>query len=233
MRIAILSDVHGNLEALQRVFDSSRQLSVDTVVCLGDIVGYGPFPNECVDLLRQVCRLVVKGNHDAGCVGDVPHDKFNTEGEFAIAWTERVLTPGNKEFLRILPLTAKLDDVTLVHASPREPERWTYIANWALAAGIFPHFTTSTCCLGHTHIPGIVADDGRINTLDAGHRHIINPGSVGQPRDGDPRASFALLDTDTPSASIIRVPYDVASTATAIRAAGLPEFLARRLEYGI
>jgi putative phosphoesterase len=233
MRIAILSDVHGNLEALQRAIESTRLNSVDATACLGDIVGYGPFPNECVHLVRQICRFVVKGNHDAGGVGDVPLLHFNKEGNTAITWTRQVLTPDNREYLGTLPLTAEMGDLLLVHASPWEPERWTYIATWALATQIFAHFTTSFCCLGHTHFPAIIADDGKMNTLYPGHRHIINPGSVGQPRDGDPRAAYAILDTECHTASIIRVPYDVASTASAIRAAGLPEFLARRLEYGI
>lgn len=233
MRTAILSDIHGNLEALQRVLDSVRQHHVDAIACLGDIVGYGPFPNECVDLMRQDCATVVKGNHDSGAVGELPSDDFNAEGKAAIAWTGDRLTPPNKEFLRNLPLTAESDGVMFVHASPREPDGWEYVANWDLAAQMFPHFAATYCCIGHTHIPAIIAANGALNNFQPGQRHIINPGSVGQPRDGDPRAAFALLDTDRASASIIRVAYDVASTAAAIRAAGLPEFLARRLGYGI
>jgi|WetSurMetagenome_2_1015567.scaffolds.fasta_scaffold170563_1 putative phosphoesterase len=233
MRIALLSDIHGNVEALLRVVESARTQHVDALVCLGDIVGYGPFPNECVDLVRTACVAVVKGNHDAGAVGDVRLRDFNSEGGAAISWTTDRLTDVHKEFLRALPLSLELDATLLVHASPREPNRWEYVATWLVAAQIFPHFTASYCCIGHTHIPAIIAADGTINRIQSGQQHIINPGSVGQPRDGNPRAAYALLDTESHTATIIRVPYDVASTASAIRAAGLPEFLARRLEYGI
>jgi len=134
---------------------------------------------------------------------------------------------------RALPIIHNSNDVTYVHASPVNPEHWTYVFAWQDAAKAFLHFTTNTCCLGHTHIPAIVEANGMVNSYQEGERHLINVGSVGQPRDGDPRASFALLDTKRRSASIIRVEYDVAATAAAIREAGLPEFLARRLEFGV
>jgi putative phosphoesterase len=233
MRIAAISDIHGNLDALQRTLERVRQEGAQMIVCLGDIAGYGPFPNECIDLVRQECELTVVGNHDAGAVGNLTPLAFNTEGRAAVEWTRQQLTESNANFIKELPLARVSHDITFVHASPRRPQNWEYVATWREAAQMFNHFATGTCCLGHTHIPAIVCSDGVVNAFHPGQRHLINPGSVGQPRDGDPRASFALIDTDTASASIIRVKYDVASTADAIRKAGLPEFLARRLEYGI
>lgn len=233
MHIAVISDIHSNLEALERVLERIRQERPDAVACLGDIVGYGPFPNECVDLVSQYCSIVVRGNHDAGAVGTISAEDFNREGKAAIEWTRLQLTAANLKFLKDLPVTSVSEDVTYVHASPREPERWDYVANWQDVAEVFDHVSTTFCCIGHTHIPAVVAADGAVNNFRKGQKHLVNVGSVGQPRDGNPRASFALLDTEAPSASIIRVEYDVAATADAIKKAGLPEFLARRLKHGI
>ena len=222
-----------DVEALQRVLEYALKEGVGSLVCLGDIVGYGPFPNECAELVRQHCSIVIKGNHDAGAVGTISSGEFNKEGRAAIEWTRAQLTLENREFLRNLPLFVTSVDVTFVHASPKDPERWEYVSTWQHSAGAFDHFGTTFCCIGHTHIPGIVSPDGKVNGYQKGKRHIINCGSVGQPRDGDPRASFVLLDTDKDIASIIRVPYDIDVTAQAILSANLPEFLAKRLSFGI
>ena len=233
MRVAVISDIHGNLEALTRVIGRTRAEGVDAIVCLGDIVGYGPFPNECIDLVCHHCGIIVQGNHDAGASEDLSTHRFNSEGKAAITWTREILTNTNRAFLQNLPVSVVSGDMTFAHASPREPENWEYIATWNTAAQVFGHFTTDYCCIGHTHIPVVIAADGKANTIRRGHKHLINAGSVGQPRDGNPRAAFALLDTSLPAVSIIRVEYDVSTTATAIRNAGLPEFLAKRLEHGI
>jgi putative phosphoesterase len=233
MRIAVFSDIHGNLEALTCVLKQVRKERADTLVCLGDIVGYGPFPNECIELVRKQCTIVVRGNHDTGAVYGALLEEFDADGRIAMEWTRSKLTPESGEYLRALPIIHNSNDVTYVHASPVNPEHWTYVFAWQDAAKAFLHFTTNTCCVGHTHIPAIVAANGMVNSYQEGERHLINVGSVGQPRDGDPRASFAPLDTKRHSASIIRVEYDIAATADAIRKAGLPEFLARRLAFGI
>jgi diadenosine tetraphosphatase ApaH/serine/threonine PP2A family protein phosphatase len=208
-------------------------VQADTLVCLGDIVGYGPFPNECIELVRTRCSIVVRGNHDTGAVYVVDLGKFDADGRTAIEWTRSKLTPQNRKYLQGLSLINNSNDVTYVHASPGNPEKWTYVSTWQHAARVFPHFMTKMCCLGHTQVPSIVAANGMVNIYQKGDRHLIHVGSVGQPRDGNPSASFALLDTVRKTASIIRVKYDVATTAGAIRKAGLPEFLARRLEFGI
>ncbi len=233
MLLAILSDIHGNLAALTRVLERARSEGADILGCLGDIVGYGPFPNECVELVHEHCSLTVRGNHDAGAVGDLPPEDFNKDGEIAIKWTCSQLSTCNAERLKALPMTVDSHGITCVHSSPFNPHSWTYVATWQHAAEVFPHFSTPLCCIGHTHIPAIVAENGVVNSYQRNQRHLINVGSVGQPRDGDCRASFALIDTDRNSAQIIRVEYDVKATMKAIRDAGLPEFLARRLEYGI
>jgi putative phosphoesterase len=233
MRIAVFSDIHGNLEALTCVLKRVRKERADTLVCLGDIVGYGPFPNECIELVRTRCGIVVRGNHDTGAVYGVLLESFNADGRIAMEWTRSKLTPENRDYLRGLPIIHNSKDVTYVHASPMNPEHWTYVSTWRAVENAFPHFTTNICCVGHTHIPAIVSEKGMVNNYKKGERHLINCGSVGQPRDGDPRASFALIDTEHETASIIRVEYSVEATANAIRAAGLPEFLAKRLAHGI
>lgn len=233
MRLAIISDIHGNFEALQQVLDQIRDEGVDTVACLGDIVGYGPFPNECIELVRMYCSIVIRGNHDAGAAGTVSSGEFNKEGRVAIAWTRAQLSQKNRQWIQELDVSAVVEDVTFVHASPEDPGKWHYVSTWEQYERSFDHFPTRFCCIGHTHIPAIVSPDRSVRGYAPGQRHIINCGSVGQPRDGDPRASFALLDTGADTAAIIRVAYDIEKTADATRSAGLPEFLAKRLSFGI
>lgn len=234
MRIAVISDIHGNLEALTAVLKRLRKEHADTIVCLGDIVGYGPFPNECIEIVHEQCDIVIRGNHDAGAEDGVPLETFDPDGRIAMEWTRKQLSEIHRKFLLELPLIdTNSHGITYVHASPADPERWARISTWHDAAEMFPHFTNNACCVGHTHIPAVVASNGMVNDYQRGERHVINAGSVGQPRDGDPRASFALLDTKHDAVSIIRVEYSVASTVSATRKAGLPEFLAKRLELGI
>lgn len=233
MRLALISDIHANLESLQQVLQRIGTERVDTIACMGDIVGYGPNPNECIDLVRQHCSIIIRGNHDAGAVGTVSSGEFNKEGKIAIEWTRAQLTEENREFLKDLPMNAEADDVTFVHSSPEDPEKWHYVAAWQHFQRVFDHFATRFCCIGHTHIPAIVSPDHAVRGYVKGERHVINCGSVGQPRDSDPRASFAILNTHNDFAEIIRVPYDIRKTADAIREAGLPEFLGKRLTFGI
>jgi putative phosphoesterase len=232
MRLAIISDIHGNLEALSQVLTRIDDSKVDEIVCLGDIVGYGPFPEECIALVRQHCKSIVRGNHDAGAAGEQDLDHFGASGRAALEWTIPRLSVESIAFLRTLPFTLVDPALTAVHASPVHPEQWAYVRGWSQAKQVFNGFSTPFCAFGHIHIPMIVAEDGSINSLRPGVKVLINPGSIGQPRDGNPHASFAVLDTDALTANIIRVPYDVASTAAAILKAGLPEVLANRLYQG-
>jgi len=233
MRIAVISDIHSNLPALQRTFEVIDRLAVDRVYCLGDIVGYGPSPNECIALIRDRCMAVVKGNHDSGAIDEVPLDHFNVYGRNAIRWTKTHLTKKSAEYLRDLPLLHVEDDITLAHASPLHPEEWRYIFTWPEAHRCFAAFSTRICFIGHTHIPVVVGEDGSVNRFRDGRRYLINVGSVGQARDGNPRISFGLLDTATDTYEAMRVDYNIEATASAILAARLPDYLAQRLFLGI
>jgi diadenosine tetraphosphatase ApaH/serine/threonine PP2A family protein phosphatase len=232
MLIAVISDIHGNLQALQEVLKRIEELKAETIYCLGDTVGYGPFPNECVDLVRKHCTVVLKGNHDSGLVGDTPLDDFNHYGVSAIQWSRTVVTKENFEYLHSLPFTAEPNGLTLAHSSPIRPDAWSYILTMRAAQENFGAFKTTLCFIGHTHVPIIIGEDGSINKYKVGARHILNVGSVGQPRDGNPDSAFGLFDSGTGEYSLIRVHYEIGKTARAIRDAGLPEFLAQRLFQG-
>ena len=230
---AIISDIHSNLPALEAVFAHVDSLHVDAVHCLGDIVGYGPFPNECTDIIRERCTHVIKGNHDSGLIGETTLEDFNRYGQEAIRWTEKVIGHENLEYLQQLPFSVIENNFTLVHASPVHPEQWSYVMNRQQAEECFHAFRTDLCFIGHTHVPVIVGEDGAVGSFRKGTRYLINVGSVGQPRDGDPRSAFGMLDTEIPAYETIRVPYEVEKTMAAIRNAGLPAFLGHRLIQGI
>jgi predicted phosphodiesterase len=240
MRLAVLSDIHSNLPALEAVLKQVTAAGVDTLCCLGDIVGYGPFPNECIALVREQAAAVVKGNHDSGVLGETPPTDFNSLGQRALLWTRDRITPDHLEYLRGLPMLTTVGPMTLVHSSPANPGSWTYVMTMDQAREGFRAFTTDVCCIGHTHVPVVIGEDLSINTFRAPRaipsepcKFLINVGSVGQPRDGDPRAAFGLLDTTAWTYELIRVEYDVEGTAAAILKAGLPEALARRLYRGV
>lgn len=233
MLIAIISDVHGNLPAAEEVFKAAGDMKADTIHCLGDTVGYGPFPNECVDLVRERCAVILKGNHDSGLVGDTPLTDFNQYGLSAIQWTRTAVTEENQEFLRGLPLMTEQNGVTLAHSSPLNPDAWTYVLTMRAAQENFAAFTTRLCFIGHTHVPVIIGEDGSVNKYSTTLRHIVNVGSVGQPRDGNAQAAFGMFNTTTQEFQMVRVPYDIQKVARAIREVGLPEFLAQRLFQGV
>lgn len=233
MRVAVISDIHSNLEALTRSLERIDEIGVDQIVCLGDIVGYGPFPNECVSLVRERCAATVQGNHDSGVVGTTSIDNFTRFGQSAIRWTQSVLSQENVEFLRSLPLIQTFADFTLVHASPRRPKEWDYVFSWHDAQRCFENFTTTLCFFGHTHIPIVVSEDGVFHCYSPEKRHLINVGSIGQARDNVPHCSFGILDTSKGSYQNIRIPYNIEVTAKGIQEAKLPEYLAQRLFLGI
>jgi predicted phosphodiesterase len=229
MQYAIISDIHGNLEALQAALKHIDTLDVGGIVCLGDIVGYGPNPNECVDLVRMHCVHTVKGNHDAAAVDLMETMYMNRLAREAVIWTHDRLNPGAKEFLRQLPLKIPIENATLVHASPHEPEEWHYIITSLDAELAFKHFDTAVCFIGHSHRPGIFTTNNGRTT----ERRIINVGSIGQPRDRDPKLSFGLFDTATLVYENIRLSYEVEKTADKMFSVGLPSELAERLFYGL
>jgi diadenosine tetraphosphatase ApaH/serine/threonine PP2A family protein phosphatase len=241
VRYLIISDIHGNLGALEAVLADAP--AFDTIWCLGDLVGYGPNPNECVERVQDFPLLSLAGNHDWAALGKLDLRSFNADAREANAWTQSELTSAVREFLIGLPTHTQRDDVYMAHASPREP-LWEYILDANLAYANFAHFSTPICLVGHTHIPLVFELDEQRKrcrtsippfpaplTLGSS-RMIINPGSVGQPRDGDPRASYAILDEEDTSWEFRRVAYPVEITQERMRARGLPRRLIERLELG-
>jgi len=240
MRTAIISDIHSNLEALLSCLESVEKNRADRVVCLGDIVGYGADPGECISRVRAVGEEVVAGNHDHGSVGGCDISLFNEYARAAIQWTMDRISGEEADYLKSLPMLRTVDGQTLVHASPRRPEEWEYLLTLEQVRRQFGSFDSPACFVGHSHVPGAFESDGRLVTqidhhfvrLVPGRKYIFNVGSVGQPRDGDPRSSYALYDQELETVSIIRVSYDVASAQEKIREAGLPSLLADRLSVG-
>ena len=243
MRYLIISDIHSNLEAFEAVLADAGFF--DRVWCLGDVVGYGPDPNECVERLRDLPHICVAGNHDWAVLGKLDLDDFNPEARRACLWTREQLLPANREYLEALPQSLVEEGFTLVHGSPRHPI-WEYILYPSTARANFEHFDTRFCFVGHTHVAVIYrhnpenpakACDVLIPSLDdplvlGEDRLIINPGSVGQPRDGDPRASYIILDSDKLTLEYRRIPYPVEVTQARMMEKGLPPRLIVRLGYG-
>ena len=241
MRYLVLSDIHANLAALEAVLEDAPDF--DEVWCLGDLVGYGPKPNECIERVRGLPHTSLAGNHDWAALGKLDLSSFNTIARTANEWTQRQLTSSSRTYLNGLSPSLQQGGFAMAHASPREPI-WEYIMDTHTARENFEHFQTPYCLVGHTHVPVLFEldeDRGRCEALLpplpepvnlGSHRAIINPGSVGQPRDGDPRASYALLDTDEMTWSFHRVAYPIEVTQERMEAAGLPRRLIDRLEMG-
>jgi predicted phosphodiesterase len=232
MRIAIISDIHSNLQALTKALTTIKSLGVDEIYCLGDIVGYGANPNECVELVRKHAKLTVLGNHDHASLYTTYTEYLPRDGKKAALWTHKILDDENRRFLANLKYRAETDLCTLVHASPDRPEYWYYIDSAGDAEKQFSFFSTRICLTGHTHVPFLCRDDLQGFTLTPEGRFLINPGSVGQPRDGKKQLSFGLLDTDAWEYRNYRLDYDIDGAAQAIRKARLPRSLARRLYHG-
>lgn len=240
MRYAILSDIHGNLEALDAVLAHVASRA-EAMLVLGDVVGYGADPIACIERVAERASAVVAGNHEHGVAGLLTLDWFNDRARAAAEWTRQRLDDDHLNWLATRPLTVELDDATLVHASPVQPEEWDYLVSADDGYAALPAFTTRVCFAGHSHRPGAwsVGSSGRSHEpgahdieLQHGRRYLINVGSVGQPRDGDPRAAYALWDVDGRRVTIERVPYDLAGAQRKILRAGLPRFLAERLPIG-
>lgn len=242
MRTLILSDIHANLTAFEAVLADADPY--DRVLCLGDVVGYGPDPNACIERIRELPNLLcIKGNHDAAILGEIDVRAFNYEARASLVWLEDVLHPENRAWLGSVPQVLTIEDFTLAHGSPRSPI-WEYVMDVATARANLSAFETPFCLVGHTHLPGVYQQDA--NLFDSVHleliepdhpvkispKAIINPGSVGQPRDHDPQAAYILHDDNENIWDFRRVAYDVSQVQDRIRAAGLPERHAQRLEGG-
>jgi predicted phosphodiesterase len=235
MRIAIISDIHSNLHAFTKALALIKELGADTIYCLGDIVGYGSHPNECIDLIREKSSLCVIGNHDNALLNSAQIQYLPPEGQIAAVWTQNILTQENRKFLSQLNYKCELNIATLVHANPKDPENWSYVMNLEEAALQFQYFSTRVCFIGHSHIPSVCGEDLKTFQITKYNniRFLINVGSIGQPRDGNPQLSFGLLDTDTWTYKNIRSEYDVSAAAQSILDNNLPQSLATRLLYGI
>ena len=232
MRIAIISDIHSNLEALQKAFEIIKQKNIDEIICLGDIVGYGANPNECLSLVRQNTHHIILGNHDEAAVSLQQIEDFNPYARQAAVWTHEHLTETNKEFILTLPRTVEFNGLLFVHSSPYEPEEWHYIISPAEAQFSFDHFSHPICFIGHSHVPVIFSEDFWTKEITKGKRFIINVGSVGQPRDLNAQLSFGIFDAESWTYENIRSEYDVKTASDKIRAAGLPPQLADRIKIG-
>lgn len=239
MLLAVLSDIHANLAALEAVRDDLP--AVDEVWVLGDIVGYGPQPNEVIAALQEMGARSVLGNHDGAAIGTVDTGWFNPDAAAAIQWTTGVVDENSRAYLASLPEIRRDGELTGVHGSPRDPT-WEYITGPSIAAANLDAFETRLCLHGHTHVPIVFrAEDGEVRAvpatqgepvrIDAG-RALVNPGSVGQPRDGNPHASYLVLDTASWVAEYRRVGYDISRTQALMREVGLPPRLVERLSYG-
>ncbi len=244
MRCAIIADIHANLAAFTAVLDDvERRGGVEEVWCLGDIVGYGPDPHQCIELLRQCNPVCVAGNHDWAAIGKLDTSDFNPDAATACHWTGRQLSPDDVEYLGSLPLVIHRGDFTLVHGSPREPI-WEYLLSASVAGENFAYFQSQFCLVGHSHVPLMFEYNeagacyfkkfpADTMLILAKNRLIINPGGVGQPRDSDPRASYAIYDSDASSVILHRIPYDIDVVQARMEEYGLSRRLASRLSYGI
>ena len=243
MRILVIADIHANLTALEAVLaDAQQRGKVDEIWCLGDVVGYGPDPSDCVRLIRETCSICIAGNHDLAAIGKVSTADFNAAAAEAIVWTRQQLSQRDIDYLGELPLMAERLQFTLVHGSPANPV-WEYVISTETASRNLSAFNTDFCLVGHTHVPMMFAFKGEradIEDFDNGtritlkkDRLILNPGAVGQPRDHDPRASYAIIDSDSTELSLWRVPYHIESVQKRMKAAGLPGRLIDRLAAGI
>ncbi|MFK7910760.1 MAG: metallophosphoesterase [Akkermansiaceae bacterium] len=239
MRIAIFSDIHANLEALESVLADAESESCDSYICLGDVVGYNANPAECLERVKAMNCPVVKGNHDQDCGYDTSLDMMNPTAAEALLWTREQLTPDQRQWLARLRMVRQVHDFTVVHSTLDQPTSWNYVTNKFDAMANFSYQVTPVCFYGHTHVPRVFIRGSRVQEVPAesiviepDQKYFINTGSVGQPRDGDWRASYCIYDIDHHTVIFRRVEYDLELAQKKIIDAGLPESLAERIAVG-
>jgi len=241
MKAEIISDIHGNLEALQTVLQDIKKRRIKTTICLGDLVGYGANPNECVEICLANARVIIAGNHDWATIGKTDISVFNPVAAEAIRWTQKTLTKENFARLEELTLTENFNELFLVHSSPDRPEEWNYLFSLSEFEREFKFFNAQLCFVGHSHVPSAVFQDPNSYTdflredlfpIIKNRQYIINVGSVGQPRDLDPRASYVIYDGNKGAIEFVRLDYNVPLAQKKILDAHLPEILAQRLLLG-
>lgn len=239
MRIALFGDIHANLEALEAVLDDAARQNVTDYVCMGDIVGYNADPAACLERVRAMDCPTVKGNHDEDASGSHSLENMNPVAAAALEWTRAQLSEEQRQWLRRLRMVRQVADFTVVHSTLDQPSHWNYVTNRFDAMSNFSYQFTQICFHGHTHVPRVYIKNDRVQEvatdslmIENGEKYFINVGSVGQPRDGDWRACYAIYDLDRKLVSFRRVEYDIAETQRKIQAAGLPEMLAERIAEG-
>lgn len=244
MRYAILGDIHANLTALETVLRALEPMGVDQILSVGDLVGYGPSPKETIERVREAGILSVRGNHDEACSGRMEPLFFSDSARRVAEWTRGELSDAEKCWLADLPLTLDLEGCSLAHATYDYPREFRRVTTLRDARATLEQIPSRVCFVGHTHVPVAIlqreAGSHELTysvssdlDLSATHRALINPGSVGQPRDEDPRAAFGIFDVERSRYQLHRVPYDIAQEAERVRRAGIPSFLAERLELGV
>jgi predicted phosphodiesterase len=242
MKVAVVSDIHANRHAFEATLEAVAASEASELWCLGDLVGYGAEPDACVELAREHAAVCLAGNHDMAVTGEISLEEFSRGASVAAQWTREVIDPDNMAFLEALSPQGEESEIGLYHGSPRDPV-WEYVLSALLAELCMNQQRNRICLIGHSHVAlSFARRDGELATGEprrAGTRldvaegeWLLNPGSVGQPRDGDPRAAWMMLDTAGWTAKFRRTPYDIPGAAAAIRAARLPDSLAERLEYG-
>jgi len=241
MRIGIFSDVHANWEALSACLKDFEQEGLNKLFFIGDVVGYGADPNLTVQKVSDICDIKLLGNHDAAVIDILSLEYFNDFAQEAIGYTQGILTKENKIILKSFEIAAEWQDLTLVHSTPVEPESWGYIMSLYEAEESFSYFTTRICMIGHTHRPVIIEKDKNNHLtihkptslqIDPNSRYIINVGSVGQPRDGNPEACYLIYDPDNKEIRYKRIKYDINSAQNKMKQAKIPDFLVNRLSTG-
>ncbi|MBI5383880.1 MAG: metallophosphoesterase family protein [Verrucomicrobia bacterium] len=239
MKYAVIADIHANLEAFQVVLEDTKSQKCTHYCCVGDVVGYGPNPKECLDIVRGMNMPTVKGNHDEYCSSEEDLDGFNPHAAEAVVWTRKQLLPQDRQWLRDLKYVRMVASFSMVHATLDGPQRWGYVFDKLMAAASFTYQNTSVCFFGHTHVPVAFVRDSVVRggsyskfKVEPGRKYFVNVGSVGQPRDGNPKAAYVIYDLDEGSIEIRRLDYDIPTVQRKIMAAGLPQRLADRLSLG-
>lgn len=240
MKYALIADIHANLEGLEVVLEDAKKNNCTHYVCLGDVVGYNPNPVECMNIVREMEMPCIMGNHDEYCGGTTDLAGFNPHASHAIQWTRDQLSEEQRDWLRRLKYLRMIANFTIVHATLDGPKRWGYVLSKLDAASSFTYQNTGVCFFGHTHVPlAFVREQNSVTggkydkfTVEKGKKYFVNVGSVGQPRDGDPRAGYVIYDLEASTIELRRLDYDIEKTQAKILKAGLPERLANRLASG-
>jgi len=239
MRYAVLADIHSNLEALEVVLQDTKDQKCTHYACVGDVVGYGANPKECLDIIRGMGMPCVKGNHDEYCSSEEELEGFNPHAAEAVNWTRKQLTKEDRQWLRDFKYVRLVASFSMVHATLDGPQRWGYVFDKLAAAASFTYQNTSVCFFGHTHVPVAFIRDTFVRggtyskfKVEPGKKYFVNVGAVGQPRDGNPKAAYVVYDLDEGTIELRRLEYDIPKAQKKILAAGLPPRLAERLAYG-